>query len=146
MPGVFRRRSLPRYRPTRTHRPIVGTARALVVGVISLVAKTNTTISLSATDATGGTQVYTYQWYRSTSSGFTPGGGNILTGKTALTLADTGLLANTTYYYILRYTDGNLTTADTNEFGVTTDYSGGSGGGSSVFVSSIIAGGGMGVL
>lgn len=77
----------------------------LTAGVISQVAVTSTTASLSATAATGGTGPYTYQWYRSTTSGFTPGGGNIISGATALTLSDTGLIPNTTYYYKVVATD-----------------------------------------
>jgi hypothetical protein len=83
---------------------------ALTAGAISLVSKTSSTANLSSTAASGGTGPYTYQWYRSTVAGFTPGGGNILSGKTALTLADTGLQAGTTYYYKLVSTD----TGDSN--------------------------------
>jgi hypothetical protein len=142
---VFRHRSLPRWGRNRTHRYTFGSYRVIAAGVISLTSKTNTTVNLSATDATGGNQVYTYQWYRSTSPGFTPGGGNILSGKTSLTLADTGLSSNTTYYYKLRYTDGVAATADATEFSTTTDFSGGGGGGS-VFGSNVISGCQLGVL
>lgn len=55
--------------------------------------------------ATGGTGPYTYQWYRDSSSGFTPGGGNILTGKTALNIVDDTVLPGTTYYYKVVVTD-----------------------------------------
>lgn len=78
---------------------------AITAGVISQVSVTDTTANLSATAATGGTGPYTYQWYRSTTSGFTPGGGNIISGATSLTLADSGLLPNTTYYYKVVATD-----------------------------------------
>lgn len=84
----------------------------LTAGAISLVSKTATTVNLSATAASGGTGPYTQQWYRSTTTGFTPGGGNILSGKTALTLADTdALLPNTTYYYKMVYTDTGASNA-----------------------------------
>lgn len=136
---VYRRRSLPRPGRTRSRRLVTGSLRALAAGSIGLVTKTNTTVSLSATDATGGNQVYFYQWYRSISAGFTPGVGNILTGKTALTLADTGLTANTAYYYKLRYTDGNASVVYSTEFSTTTDFSGGSGS-SGIFGSSVIVG------
>lgn len=68
--------------------------------------------NLSSAAATGGTSPYTYAWYRSTTTGFTPGAGNILTGQTGLTLADSGLIPNTTYYYVVVATDtgnGNVT-------------------------------------
>jgi len=77
----------------------------LTAGVITLLSTGAQTASLSATAATGGTGPYTYQWYRSTTSGFTPGGGNAVSGATALTLDDTGLIPNTTYYYKLVATD-----------------------------------------
>lgn len=83
---------------------------SLTAGAISLVSKTSTTASLVATAASGGTGPYTQQWYRSTTTGFSPSGGNILSGKTALTLNDSGLIPNTTYYYKVVYTD----TGDSN--------------------------------
>lgn len=77
----------------------------LTSGVITLVSAAPTQIQLQGGAATGGTGPYTYQWYRSTVSGFTPGGGNILAGKTALSLTDTGLIPGTQYYYALVSTD-----------------------------------------
>lgn len=77
----------------------------LTAGVISLVANGSTEVLLSATAATGGTGPYTYQWYRSTITGFTPGGGNSLSGKTALTLDDTTVIPGTLYYYKVVATD-----------------------------------------
>jgi hypothetical protein len=59
----------------------------LTAGAITQTAVTDTTASLVVAAATGGTRPYTYQWYRSTTSGFSPGGGNIISGATALTLA-----------------------------------------------------------
>jgi hypothetical protein len=90
-------------------------------GTISLASKTSTTVNLSSTAATGGTSPYTYQWYRSTSTGFTPGAGNILSGQTSLTLNDTGLTAFTPYYYKIRATDNVSATVDSTEFTTTTD-------------------------
>lgn len=77
----------------------------ITAGVISLVLAGSTTASLSATAATGGTGPYTYQWYRSTTTGFTVGVGNLISGATALTLADTGLVPSTGYFYKLVATD-----------------------------------------
>ncbi len=77
----------------------------LTAGVISQVSVGSTIASLSATAASGGSGPYTQQWYRSTTTGFSPGGGNILAGKTALTLDDTGLVPNTTYFYKVVYVD-----------------------------------------
>ncbi len=78
---------------------------AITAGVLSQVAVTDKTASLSATAATGGTGPYTYQWYKSTQSGFSPGGGNIIAGATDLALEDDGLIPNTLYYYKLIATD-----------------------------------------
>lgn len=79
---------------------------ALTTGAAAFVSATNTTINMSCGAASGGTGPYTYQWYRSTSSGFTPGAGNLLAGATSLTLADSsGLSADTPYFYVCRTTD-----------------------------------------
>lgn len=68
-------------------------------GALSNTKATSTEIDNTSAVATGGTTPYTYQWYRSTTSGFTPGSGTSLSGKTALTLVDTGLTPGTQYYY-----------------------------------------------
>ncbi len=78
---------------------------AITAGVLSQVSVGSTTASVAATAATGGTGPYTYQWYRSTTTGFTPGGGNIISGATALTYSDSGLIPNTIYYYKVVATD-----------------------------------------
>lgn len=73
---------------------------ALTAGALSQVSVSDIAASLASAAATGGTTPYTYQWYRAVSGAtFTPGGGNILTGKTALTLSDTGLTPGTIYFY-----------------------------------------------
>jgi len=73
--------------------------------------------------ASGGTGPYTVQWYRSTSSGFTPGGGNILSGKTSVVLYDDTVIPGTQYYYKVVVTDTGHSndTATSNEVGVLTD-------------------------
>lgn len=78
---------------------------SLTAGTISLVTKTSNSAQLSVTPATGGTGPYTQQWYRDTTSGFSPAGGNLIAGATALSLNDTGLIPGTTYYYKVVYTD-----------------------------------------
>lgn len=88
----------------------------LAAGVITLISATSTTVSLSSAVATGGTGPYTYQWYRSTTSGFAPGGGNIIAGATALTLNDTGLIPGTQYYYVNVATDSVAATANSAQF------------------------------
>lgn len=86
---------------------------AFAAGALTKVSVTSTTASLSSAVATGGTGPYTYQWYKSTTSGFSPGAGNLIAGATALTLNDTGLIPGTQYYYEVVATDtgnGNVTT------------------------------------
>jgi len=83
---------------------------ALTAGVVTLVSKTSTTASVNSVAASGGVGPYTYQWYRSTTPTFSPGGGNIVSGATSLTLNDSGLTANTQYYYKMVSTD----TGDSN--------------------------------
>ena len=96
---------------------------AFAAGAVSLVSKSPTTASVLVAAASGGTGPYTYQWYRSTVSGFTPGAGNIIAGATALALSDSGLIPGTQYYYENVATDtgnGNVTAASA-QLGVLTD-------------------------
>jgi hypothetical protein len=78
-----------------------GAASPLVAGAISLVSVTQTSVSLSATEATGGTGAITHQWSRATNA-LGPFS-NI--GSNSLLLSDTGLTASTVYFYRLTYTD-----------------------------------------
>ena len=78
---------------------------ALTAGVLSQLAVSSTTAKLASTAASGGTGPYTQQWYRDTVSGFTPGVGNLIAGATALSLDDSGLIPNTSYFYKVVYTD-----------------------------------------
>lgn len=96
---------------------------SLAAGALSKVLIGQSTAQLSSAVATGGTGPYTYQWYRSTTTGFSPGAGNILTGQTALTLSDSGLLANTSYFYVVVATDtGNSNvTANSSQLTVLTE-------------------------
>lgn len=85
---------------------------SFAAGALSEVQIGKTTASLSSAAATGGTGPYTYQWYRSTSSGFSPGAGSLISGATSLTLADSGLNPGGIYYYVVVATDtgnGNVT-------------------------------------
>jgi hypothetical protein len=85
---------------------------ALAAGALSKVLVGQSVANLSSAVATGGTGPYTYQWYESTTSGFTPGAGNIVTGQTALTASFSGLSGGTNYYFVVVATDtgnGNAT-------------------------------------
>lgn len=95
----------------------------LTAGALTKISSSFNKASVSSAVATGGTSPYTYQWYRSTTSGFSPGGGNIISGATALALNDTGLIPNTTYYYKVVATDsaGTPATATSSQLEVVTD-------------------------
>ncbi len=95
---------------------------ALTAGVVSLVSVTDIGAALISTAAVSGTTPYTYQWYRATSSGFTPGTGNAIAAATALSLSDSGLSSRTRYYYKLKSVDSNATpaTVTSNQLLVTT--------------------------
>lgn len=94
----------------------------ITAGTLSQVSVASTSDSLLATAATGGTGPYTYQWYRSTASGFSIGAGNLIAGATSLTLNDSGLIPNTQYYYKVRATDTGHSndTADYAQLAVST--------------------------
>lgn len=87
----------------------------LTAGALSQVSVSSNSAKLAATAATGGTGPYTYQWYRSVTTGFTVGAGNLIAGATALTLSDTNLVPNTTYYY-------KVVATDTGNSNVTVEY------------------------
>lgn len=95
---------------------------SLAAGALSQVSVTSTSASLVSAAATGGTAPYMYQWYRSTVSGFSPGGGNIIAGATSLTLNDSGLIPNTSYFYEVVVIDsaGSPATADSAQLPVVT--------------------------
>ncbi len=93
---------------------------ALAAGALSEVLIGKTTASLSSAAATGGTGPYTYQWYRSTTTGFSPGAGNLVSGATSLTLADSGLTPGVTYYYVVVATDSVAATANSSQLAVAT--------------------------
>lgn len=80
---------------------------ATTAGALSLVSVGSTTASLSSAVATAGTAPYTYQWYRSTTTGFSPGPSNIISGATSLTLSQSSLIPNTPYFYKVVATDSS---------------------------------------
>ncbi len=98
---------------------------SFAAGALSKVLVGQSIANLSSAAATGGTSPYTYQWYRSTTTGFTPGAGNILSGQTGLSLADSGLIPATSYYYVVVATDtGNSNvTASSSQLTVLTEPS-----------------------
>ncbi len=86
---------------TGLHLSSVSAAATLLAGLPVVGTITTTTVNLTTAVATGGTSPYTYQWYRSLSSGFTPGAGNIISGATSTTLADTPPSTGPWYYKVV---------------------------------------------
>ncbi len=98
---------------------------ALTAGALSQVSVASTSDSLASAVATMGSTPYTYQWYRSLEgTGFTPGTSNIVTGATALSLADTGLVPSTIYYYKVVVSDALGSHATSSSLTVTTTVQG----------------------
>ncbi len=72
-------------------------------------AASDTEVDLSWTAST--TSGVTYNVYRSTTSGFTPGTANLLTNVSGTTYADMSVTPSTTYYYVVAATNNTGTTA-----------------------------------
>lgn len=92
----------------------------LTAGALSISSVSSNSAELVSAAATSGTGPYTYQWYRSTASGFTPGVGNIISGATSLSLSDSGLIPGTQYYYKVVATDSVAATAESAQLSVAT--------------------------
>lgn len=93
---------------------------ATTAGVLSLISAGAQAATLSSAVATAGAAPYTYQWYRSTATGFTPGGGNLIAGATSLSLNDTGLTPSTQYYYKVVATDSGAVAGTSTQLAVAT--------------------------
>lgn len=91
---------------------------SITAGALSKVLIGASTAQLSSAAASGGTAPYTYQWYRSQTTGFSPGPSNILTGQTSLTLNDSGLTPGQTYFYVVVATDSVAATANSAQLTV----------------------------
>ena len=77
---------------------------ALTPGLLSVLSVANTLASIKATKPSTGTAPFTYQFYRSTTSGFSPGPSNavgspIESSADDVTFNDSGLAPGTVYYY-----------------------------------------------
>lgn len=94
----------------------------ITAGALSKVSVGSTTDSLLSAAATGGTTPYSYQWYRSTATGFSPGSANKVSGATALSLNDSSLTPGTQYYYKVVVIDSAATplSASATQLGVLT--------------------------
>jgi len=95
---------------------------AITPGSLSQISVTDVTANLAATAPTGGTTPYSYQWYRSQTSGFSPGSANSIAGATGLVLNDTDLTPSTIYYYKMIQHDSSATpsVATTSQLSVLT--------------------------
>lgn len=78
---------------------------SFTAGTLSQVAVFANSVQVASTAATGGTGPYTEAWYISTTSGFSPGSGNLVAGASGLAATITGLTPNTQYYVKVVYTD-----------------------------------------
>jgi Domain of unknown function (DUF1929)/Bacterial Ig domain/Fibronectin type III domain len=79
---------------------------AQVIGLTVAPASSTTQLSLSWAANPAGDNVAHYNVYRSTTSGFTPGSGNLINSTvTATSFQDSGLTADTTYYYVISATN-----------------------------------------
>jgi hypothetical protein len=86
---------------------------------LAATAASSSAINLSWTAST--TSGVTYTLYRSTTSGFTASSANqIATGLSALTYADSGLAASTTYYYLAQAVGPTGTSVSSNQATATT--------------------------
>jgi len=95
---------------------------ATTAGALSLVQNGSNSVKLLSAAATAGTAPYTYQWYRSQTSGFSPGPSNIISGATTLAYTDTGLIPASQYYYKVVATDSSspAVTGDSAQLSVLT--------------------------
>lgn len=96
---------------------------ALTSGAISLVKKYTNKIDVSGTAATGGTGPYTYQWYISKTSGFSPDVDSLVSGATSLQATLSGLIPGQQYYVKLVSTDTGASgaTVTSDQLAVQTD-------------------------
>lgn len=89
----------------------------LTAGTLSQVAVFSNSVQVQSTAATGGTGPYTEAWYISTTSGFTPGVGTLVSGLSGLgPVTISGLIPLTQYYVKVVYTDtgnSNVTVTST---------------------------------
>ena len=104
-----------------------GTSCSAVPAVPSGLAATATSssaisVSWSAVTPPANCSISGYSVYGSTTSGFTPGGGNLLaSGLTGTSYSNTGLSASTTYYYTVEATDSEGSSAAATQKSATTE-------------------------
>ena len=96
---------------------------------LAATAQSSSAIGLTWTAVTppSGCTISGYNVYRSTTSGFTPGSGNLIaSGVTSPSYTNTGLTASTTYYYKVEALDSYGTSPASNQASATTKAASGS--------------------
>jgi len=102
----------------------------LATGVVSTSLVTATTLTVSTTAASGGTSPYNYQFQRAPDVAGSPGSfSNIGPNSSATSYGDTGLTANTTYWYRVVVTDTDGGVVNSSSVSVTTSAAPVAGGG-----------------
>jgi hypothetical protein len=97
-----------------------------VPGTPSATATSSSAINVTWGASTAGSGcTVSYNVYRSTTSGFTPGSGNLIaSGVTTASYSNTGLAASTTYYYKIEAVDGDGSSAASAQASATTQSGG----------------------
>ncbi|MFZ0771856.1 MAG: malectin domain-containing carbohydrate-binding protein [Candidatus Sulfotelmatobacter sp.] len=96
---------------------------------LTATASSSSVIGLSWTAVTppANCTISSYSVYGSTTSGFTPGSGNLIaSGLTGTTYSNTGLAASTTYYYVVEAVDADGSSAASAQASATTQAASGS--------------------
>jgi len=95
---------------------------------LTATASSSSAIGLSWTAVTppANCSISSYSVYGSTTSGFTPGSGNLITTTTGTTYTNTGLAASTTYYYKVEATDADGASAASTQASAETQAASGS--------------------
>lgn len=132
---VFRPRTI-RQKPRRRRWVATKAGAALSAGTASFVSSGPAGIAVSATDASGGSSPYSYQWERNEDGGSFSN----LSGETALACTDeTATTPDVLYGYRLKYTDNAAATIRSNT--VTAEVYDGGAIGASAGVGGLINGG-----
>ena len=116
----------------RWYTPSTGSCEADPSAPTNLAAKASSSsvIGLTWTEAAppANCTISSYNVYRSTTSGFTAGSGNLIaSGVTGPSYSNTGLTASTTYYYLVEAIDSFGASPPSNQASATTEASGSGG-------------------
>ncbi len=97
-------------------------------GGLTATASSSSAIGLSWTGVTppANCTISSYNVYRSTTSGFTPGSGNLVASTAGTTYSNTGLAASTTYYYVVEAVDAEGSSGPSGQQSATTQSGAGS--------------------